>query len=116
MIADPAEVLKQVESIQQKIAECPYSATGNSEEQEQRLAFKKEIAKQFDDFAQKCPAIFQKTMNEELDMKQFSFMVNMARQVHGNEMSQHDASVKVGENLVDTYVKPQLKKDKKDKR
>ena len=58
----------------------------------------------------KCPAIFQKTMNEELDMQQFEYMINMARQVHTSEKTQHDASVEVGENLVNTYVKPQLKK------
>ena len=52
-------------------------------------------------------------MNEELDMTQFTRMIEMAHKVHGNEMTQHDASVKVGEDLVNTYVKPQLKNIKK---
>ena len=113
MIADPSEILQAVTNIQKKIADCPHQSTGDAQEQEKRLEYKKGIAKEFDDFAQKCPAIFQKTMNEELDMTQFTRMIEMARKVHGNEMTQHDASVKVGEDLVNTYVKPQLKNIKK---
>ena len=39
-------------------------------------------------------------------------MVSMAAKVRNNEISEHDASVKVGQVLVDEIVKPQLEKKK----
>ena len=65
------------------------------------------------DFSMKFPVIFLKTLDGGLDMKQFSYMVSMASKVDEDKISQHDASVQVGEKLVDQYVKPSLNKIKK---
>ena len=40
---------------------------------------------------------------------------NLANKVNTNEISQHDASVKIGSELCDKYVKPALKKNKNNK-
>ena len=37
-------------------------------------------------------------------------MINYAKRVKKNKISNHDASVKVGEKLVDKFIKPMLKK------
>ena len=42
-------------------------------------------------------------------------MINQAKDIKKNKISNHDASVKVGEKLVDKYVKPHMDKDNNDK-
>lgn len=42
------------------------------------------------------------------DMNRLNYMVSMAIQVKNKEIKEHDASVKVGQVLVDDIVKPQL--------
>ena len=41
-----------------------------------------------------------------------TFMINKAKEIKKNKVSNYDASVKVGEKLVDKFIKPHLDKDK----
>ena len=43
----------------------------------------------------------------------FNYMLNMLRQIEGGDVSEHAASVKVGEVLVDKYVKPLIDEEGK---
>jgi hypothetical protein len=54
------------------------------------------------------PTIFSKACEPHFDLAKFSWMLNMANNVRDNQISQHDASVQVGEKLVDEHVKPLL--------
>ena len=55
-------------------------------------------------------SIFSMCITKNYDHTRLSFMVEMAQKVQNNEMKEHDASVKVGQILVDDIVKPQLDK------
>jgi enolase len=52
------------------------------------------------------PMIFKKACEPNFDFSKFVWMTNMVHDINKNEITQHDASVKVGERLVDEYVKP----------
>ena len=44
-----------------------------------------------------------------MDIERLTYMINMVKKVKSNEISDHDASVKVGERLVDEFVNPKLR-------
>ena len=72
--------------------------------------FHKEMSDKYHDFRDKYPTIFEKVLENSLDMDRFNYMLGMASKIDNKELSNHDASVKVGERLVDEFVKPNLKK------
>ena len=53
--------------------------------------------------------IFKMVMSPSYDYDRLKFMLEMAKKVEKKEMAEHDASVAVGERLVNEVVKPQLK-------
>ena len=65
---------------------------------------------EFKDFEYKYPVIFKKILDNTLDNEQFLMMMNMMQKMQDNELTEHDASVQVGQVLVDKYVKPMLEK------
>ena len=77
---------------------------------------KRKVQEKYRDFSLNYPAIFIMAADGNLDMKRFESMVNMAQRVKDDKISQHDASVKVGESLVNDYVKPKIKDLPKTKR
>ena len=66
----------------------------------------------FKDFEYKYPIIFKKIMENTLNNEEFVMMMNMMRKIQNDELTDHDASVKVGQHLVDKFVKPMLNKEK----
>ena len=42
------------------------------------------------------------------DLERLKYMLNMAEKVNDNKLAEHDASVAVGQRLVDDIVKPQI--------
>jgi hypothetical protein len=54
--------------------------------------------------------IFELCKSGSMDLERLTYMINMAKQVQNNSITEYDASVKVGTRLVDEFVKPQLKK------
>tara|TARA_B110000967_G_C18823741_1_gene530187 strand:- start:1054 stop:1368 length:315 start_codon:yes stop_codon:yes gene_type:complete len=55
------------------------------------------------------PAIFNIATGKSYNFERLSKMLKLAEKVKTNEVSEHDASVAVGQLLVDDIVKPQLK-------
>jgi hypothetical protein len=55
-------------------------------------------------------SIFNKTIEGRIDLTIFSYMINKAKDIQKNKISNHDASVDVGQKLVDAFVKPNLPK------
>ena len=45
-----------------------------------------------------------------MDPTVFSYMISKAKDIQRNKISNHDASKDVGQKLVDTFIKPNLKK------
>ena len=58
------------------------------------------------------PALFFKACNErsKFNKEQLLIMLSMKEKVDNKKISQHDASVDIGTNLVDKYVKKHIKK------
>ena len=68
----------------------------------------KTIEKDFRRLKLKYPKVFQKASQpmSQTDITVFQNMVNKLSQIENNQLSKHDASVEVGSQLVDIYVKP----------
>ena len=63
------------------------------------------------DILDRYPAIFDVLFSGKFDdteMKRLEYMINMAARVEKKDIGEHDASVAVGQRLVDDIVKPQL--------
>ena len=46
------------------------------------------------------------------DIKMLEFMISKVKKIKRNQITEHDASVEVGQRLVDEIVKPQIEKSK----
>jgi hypothetical protein len=70
------------------------------------------LKNKYDDFKTENKNIFNLTVQGHMDINKFKFMINMKKKVLSNQISEHDASVKVGEKLVNEFVKPHIDKSK----
>lgn len=69
-----------------------------------------QIKEAMGDFVEKYPTLFQMAVEPHFDYKQFNMMLDMMDRM-SKGMTQHQASVVVGQSLVNTFVKPMLKGD-----
>jgi hypothetical protein len=56
--------------------------------------------------------IFNSCIKGDMNLKVLTYMIVQAKELKKNNISNHDASVNVGQVLVDTFVKPKLDKEK----
>jgi len=54
------------------------------------------------------PTVLKKACEPNFDLEKFKWMMKMQKNVQNNLISQHNASIEVGERLVDEHVKPKL--------
>lgn len=66
--------------------------------------------KKYPDEADKYPMLIKSACDPTFDRVKLSWMINILKKIGTNELTQHDASVQVGEGLVNEYVKPILPK------
>ena len=52
--------------------------------------------------------IFNQCLDGTMDMDILTYMVNQINNINKNKISKHDASVNVGQKLVDKFVKPKI--------
>ena len=71
--------------------------------------FEKEMQEKFSHIHIKQPSIFKMCMDGTMDIERLTYMINMVKNVKSNNISEHDASVQVGQRLVDEFVKPKIK-------
>lgn len=74
-------------------------------------SLKKDIEKKFPYISSKLPSIVSLALGEGYDYNRLKFMLDTSSKVASNEMTERDASIKVGQVLVDDIVKPGLKKN-----
>jgi hypothetical protein len=73
------------------------------------LSYKRDyFAQRYPQFAESYPALLTMSCTPQFDLSQLKFMVQRLKSVQANNTTVHDASVAVGQKLVNTYVKPQL--------
>jgi len=60
------------------------------------------------DFYSNFKVLLESSCEKEFDVEKLKFMLQYRDMIDKNDISKHDASVKVGEVLVNEYVKPRL--------
>ena len=64
--------------------------------------------KKYPSFQKRYPTLSNKVFEENLDVSVIKYMISQMRKMNQNEISEKDASNKVGSLLVDKFVKPNL--------
>ena len=104
---DPKETLKTIKLIKSDYDEL-------SEKKIKKEDIMQTLAKKYPSISDNFPALFSLVFNPliswEKDLAKLEQMVALASRVKSQELSQHDASVMVGSQLCDEYVKPVLSK------
>ena len=73
-----------------------------------------EIKAEFAPFAKDYPELMKKLL-AKMDISHLGVMLNALEKMEAGTLSQHQASVMVGQRLVDQFVKPQLNGSSQDK-
>jgi hypothetical protein len=76
--------------------------------------FVEQMKTKFDYLYNNSSTLFERAMQGDINMDQLNFMLGMINRVNNGEDYQK-ASVAVGQRMVDTYVKPMLEKQEKEK-
>jgi hypothetical protein len=71
------------------------------------------VRKTFPEFAEKYPNLFQMACEPDFNVERLAYMLKMRDAVEQQKVTQHQASVSVGENLFQEYVKPLVDGKKK---
>lgn len=85
------------------IRKCLHDITSSISENKSE----EDIRKQFAEFIELYPELFKKIINKN-DLSLIQNMLAMLDSMGDGKLSQHEASVIIGKNLVDKYVTPQL--------
>jgi hypothetical protein len=74
---------------------------------------KKEVyAKKYPKFLKKFPLLFDKCCEDDCDTVRVRSMLSLLEDVETSRMSQHEASVAVGQDLYNAYIQPVLNEKK----
>ena len=74
-----------------------------SQKEKQRVYRKK-----FPEFVEKYPILFEMSTKDNFDFQRLKFMLSLRNGIDNQSISQHDASVKVGQVLYNAYVKDKV--------
>lgn len=72
--------------------------------------FTNQMKKEFNDLFESMASVFNISLSDSYDYNRLKYMFSMSNKVKNNDISEHDASVAVGQVLVDKIVKPQIEK------
>ena len=75
-------------------------------------SFEEEMNRKYGYLKNNVGTIFNSCLKGDMNLKVLNLMINQAKELKKNNISNHDASVNVGQILVDTFVKPNLDKEK----
>ena len=104
IMSDPKVIQDNVKNIRLLIQQHPDLLTNDSEQ------FDELVKEKHSDFLELYPTIYQKLKDNTLDEEKLQYMLDMLTDVNNSTVTEFDASVKVGQKLVDHYVTPTLKK------
>ena len=72
--------------------------------------FTNQMKKEFNKLLESMESVFNISLSDSYDYNRLKYMFEMSKKVKNNDISEHDASVEVGQILVDKIVKPQIEK------
>lgn len=91
--------------------ELKYLDNGEKYENVEQLTEK--MIQRFPDLNMNHPSILKSACSGSMkDIKMLEFMISKVKKIKRNQITEHDASVEVGQRLVDEIVKPQIEKSK----
>ena len=64
--------------------------------------------KTYPDFVEKYPVLFEMSTQEGFDINRLKYMLSLRSRVEQSNLSQYDASARVGQMLYDSYVKDKI--------
>jgi hypothetical protein len=70
--------------------------------------FKEKLDRDYKRLKDNFPSIYDKTLIGTLELERLEFMLKMANEIKTSKITRHQASVVVGQELVDNIVKPTL--------
>lgn len=74
--------------------------------------FKSEMTNTYSYLNTNAKSIFNLCLTGKMDLQMLYYMINQAKNIKNETMTSHEASIKVGEKLVEKIIKPKLEKDK----
>ena len=74
--------------------------------------FVEKLKKDYNKLEDNFPSIFEKVLSGTLEYERLEFMLKMLGEVKTQKLSKHEASVVVGQELVNNIVKPSLEEKK----
>lgn len=72
--------------------------------------FKELMCEKYDYLYNNFKTIFTQCINGNMDINLLTYMIVQIKDIEQNKISNHNASIKVGEKLVEKYVKPLINK------
>jgi hypothetical protein len=81
----------------------------NISEKADKNELKRKYGSKYSSFKEQYPTLFEKLFDPSFDKRLLNLMLEEKTKIDLNAISQHNASVRIGEILVDKYVKPMLK-------
>ena len=72
--------------------------------------FEEKMVNEYSYIKNNFSSIYTQCISGHMDLNVITYMINQAKQIQKNKLSNHDASVNVGQKLVDTFIKPNLDK------
>jgi len=88
-----------MDSLKEVLLEMEQSSLKGSEKEKYFVTKYKTIADEY-------PMIIKKACDDDFDYAKMFWMIDKKLEVDSQRISQHDASIEVGEVLVDQYIKP----------
>lgn len=67
----------------------------------------------YPEFFRRCPVLSEKLFDPNMDRGMLQYMLKQKQQIMEQGVTEHEASVNVGNRLVNQYVKPMLNSDTK---
>jgi hypothetical protein len=84
----------------------------NEFEQKTDDEFNKLMIVKYEYLYNNCLTIYNQCIENKMDMSILEYMIQQIKDIEKNKISQHNASIKVGEKLLDKYVKPIINNNK----
>ena len=72
--------------------------------------FKSEMEETYNYLNNNAKSIFNLCLSGKMDIQILYYMINQVENIKNNNISSYDASIKVGEKLVEKIIKPKLNK------
>ena len=105
-LPDNSYVMDDVKEMQEVIREYK---NGELYQNLSETEFKTKLEEKFKRLNENFPAIFLKVHAGTLEISRLEFMLKMIGEINNKKVTRHEASVVVGQELVDNIVKPNLK-------